>query len=124
MKLQYAIINNSSCIIIEFENYMSILLDYSSAWSDLSQNNDLDLARAWRRSTAALNGKSSDVAEQRLGEVKRSHHVNLARRRDESFQGRHRAGNCALAQEAHQADHRETTVVDFLLFLTTRRALS
>ena len=75
-----------------------------------SQNNELD------RSTAALNCESSDVAEQRLGEVKWGHHVDLARRRDEPLESRHRAGNRALAQERHQADHRETAVVDLDLF--------
>ena len=76
-----------------------------------SQNNELD------RSTAALNCESSDVAEQRLGEVKRSHHVDLSRRRDDTLQERHRPGNRTLAEEAHQTDHSEAAVVDLRLQL-------
>ena len=76
-----------------------------------SQKNEPD------RSTAALNCESSDVAEQRLGEVKRSHHVDLARRRDDTLQERHRPGNRTLAEEAHQTDHGEAAVVDLRLQL-------
>ena len=65
----------------------------------------------------STNRESSDVAEQRLREVERGHDVDLPRCGDESFQGRHRAGNCALAEEAHQADHRESAVVDLGLEL-------
>merc|ERR1719316_1036983 len=57
------------------------------------------------------------LAEERLGEVKRGHHVDLARRWNETFEGRHRAGNRSLAQEAHQADHRQASIVNFRLQL-------
>merc|ERR1719399_2246834 len=52
------------------------------------------------------------LAEERLAEVKWGHHVNLARRWNETFQGRHRARNRSLAQEGHQADHREAAIID------------
>merc|ERR1719316_1336534 len=57
------------------------------------------------------------LAEERLGEVKRGHDVDLARRWNETFEGRHRAGNRSLAQEAHQADHRQASIVNFRLQL-------
>merc|ERR1712144_55612 len=57
------------------------------------------------------------LAEQRLSEVKRSHHVDLSRRRDDTLQERHRPGNRTLAEEAHQTDHGEAAVVDLRLQL-------
>merc|ERR1719472_372212 len=57
------------------------------------------------------------LSEKRLGEVKRRHHVDLACCGDEPLEGRHRAGNRALAQESHQADHREAAIVDLGLQL-------
>ena len=59
------------------------------------------------------------LPEQRLGEVQRGHHVDLARCGDEALESWHRAGNCALAQEGHQADHCEAAVVDLNLQLVS-----
>merc|ERR1719440_155721 len=53
-----------------------------------------------------------NLAEQRLGEVEWGHHVDLASCGNEALEGRHRTGNRALAQEAHQADHCETAVIN------------
>merc|ERR1719174_3355693 len=78
---------------------------------------DVALREHLDRSTAALNCESSDVAEQRLGEVKWGHHVDLSRRRDDTLQERHRPGNRTLAEEAHQTDHGEAAVVDLRLQL-------
>ena len=58
-----------------------------------------------------------NLTEKRLGEVKWGHHVDLARRRDDTLQERHRPGNRTLAEEAHQADHCKAAVVDLSLQL-------
>merc|ERR1719163_2019854 len=84
---------------------------------DVALREHLDLARAWRRSTVALNCKRSEVAENRLAEVKRSHHVDLSRRRDDTLERRHRPGNRTLAEDAHQTDHCEAAIVDLNLQL-------
>ena len=51
------------------------------------------------------------LPEQRLREIERGHHVDLARCGDEPLEGRHRAGNCALAKKSKQADLCEAAVV-------------
>merc|ERR1719261_1141790 len=64
-----------------------------------------------------LGATLTKLPEQRLREIERGHHVNLASCGDDSLEGRHRAGNCALAQKRHQADHCEAAVVDLSLQL-------
>lgn len=58
-----------------------------------------------------------NLPEQRLGEVQRGHHVDLARGGDEALESRHRAGNCALAQESKQAEHCKAAIVNLNLQL-------
>merc|ERR1712159_785176 len=64
-----------------------------------------------KKPSGLLEATLTQLPEQRLREIERGHHVDLARCGDEPLEGRHRAGNCALAKKSKQADLCEAAVV-------------